>query len=309
MSKALLNLIGTGERTNPLCGDNTIFTVVCPEDESHYKKGILSDCHSWMCPDCYKLHVRKEADAAFEYLSNVKREYYVQGIDLGLPVHLILSPDPAAVGDLSQLTADRYRELEATARKHAERIGCIGGTIITHNVVGDSKTIRNHRLYGTPIKHQLHFHFIAFMPNGFLMKSNDFHQLTIRKGERWIYKTIPLRVPKFGVVKNILRYELSHAAVPVYSRYTGHIIRYIGCCSRNNVKVELSVVKEPVLCPVCGRQLHLDREGDDLGEYFRKVKYRRFLIKPDTVRRIAEKYHLTVGQARPETITGWGAMA
>lgn len=306
MPKALLNLVGTGERTNPTCGDNTIYTVVCPEDHSHYKKGILTDCHDWGCPDCYKLHVKKEADAAYDYLAAIKREYYVQGVDLGLPVHLILSPDPAAVGNLDDLTPERYRELARTAIKHSERIGCVGTCIVTHNVVGSAKEIKAHRLEGAYIKHQLHFHVIAFMPNGFLMKSNDFHQLTIRKGERWIYKIIPLRVPKFGVVKNILRYELSHAAVPVYSRYSGHIVRYTGCCARNNVKVTVTILKEPVFCPVCCRQLHLTREGDDLGEYFKKVKVRRYAIKPDTIHRIAKKWGLPVGQARPSTITGWG---
>lgn len=279
-----------------------MYTIICPGDQDHYKQGILIDCHSWLCPECYKLHYKKEADAAYEYLEEVKRAYYMQGVDLGLPIHLILSPDPAAVGPLDELTADRYRELSHTALVHLRRIGVVGGVIVTHSVTGTSKAINAHRTHQSPIKHQLHFHIVGWMPSGHRIKSDAFYRATRAHGEAWIYKVIPLRVQQFTTVRRILRYELSHASIPVYDRYKGHVVRYFGVASRNNVKVTVTKVQEPVSCPVCGRQLHITREDVDLGEYLRKVKERRFEVAKSAFDRNVLKYRLLIGPAHPEQL-------
>lgn len=294
IGSSVLNIVATGVK-KPLCGDVRSIYEACSRDETHYKKFLPMSCNDRGCPTCYGKIIAKEAHKATDHLRQLHDEHLKNGHDLGVPVHLVLSPpQDARFADLSS-----FHDLRAQAYLFAQQIGMVGGCLVFHHKRGSSrdfKLLRKGIIDQDDLKTGPHFHIVGFMPRGHQVKSSDFYSET-----GWIYKTINFRVQKFATSYNVIRYELSHA-----SYFSGrHMITWFGLCSYNNVRIETKVITEDCTCKVCGATVAKYSDGLYLNDQFRKKTIRRYSIPLNIVNRLAAKYLLPETPARSETLLAY----
>lgn len=297
MSEAL-KVVASG-KAKALCGDVRTIYEACSRDEHHHKKAIRVSCNDRECPTCYGKIVAKEAGKAEDHLRKIHDEYLKDGYDLGVPVHLVLSP-PQGPADIARLNdPDFYHDRRAQAYLFAQQIGMVGGCLVYHHKRGSSKDFRLLRqgiIDLDDLKDGPHFHFVGFMPRGHMIKSSEFYQET-----GWIYKTIDFRIKKFKTVYSVVRYELSHA-----SYFEGrHMITWFGLCSYNNVRIDRKKITESVECKTCGAPIAYFDEGEYICDKIIKKEIRTYCIPLTIVNRLAAKYSLPECPARSETLLAY----
>lgn len=219
------------------------------------------------------------------------------GFELGIPVHLILSPPRSLYGSFGDLTA--LNKVKAQARKLAESIGIVGGCMVIHNKRGTNKQLaayRDHYLTDQDLPDSWHFHIVGFLPQGHKIKSN-----VVQEKTGWVYKRIDFRVAKFKTVFNIVNYELKHAA---YNEKT-HILTWFGVCAYNNVKSEKTIIKHTATCKVCGHEIHRYRDGIDIGEKIIRQEHTEYWLDLTLVNRLTARYTLPKVPRRYEIITDY----
>lgn len=284
-------MVGSGDPL-PLCGNVNSKYEVCSRDQAHYLKYTPLSCNRWLCSIDYKRLAKREAHKAEMRMRGVHDAYLKNGRDLGLPVHLILSP-PKDQQEKFQ-DSDHYQKMKSRALDLAKKIGIVGGCIVTHNKRGSNAQIKAFRQGFIDLPDSYHFHIIGFMPNGHSLKSNEVHQAT-----GWVYKRIDFRNAKFSTVYAIAKYELSHAA---YSENT-HILTWFGVCSYNAVKTEIKISYEQKTCKICGADIHRYWDGGQfIGEATIKTKNVVYTLHLTIVNRLTLRYNLPICPARYEDL-------
>lgn len=287
-------MVGTGEPL-PSCGSLTSKYEACSRDHQHYQHWVPLSCNRWPCPVDFKRLARREARKAENRMRGVHDAYLKAGRDLGIPVHLILSPPPEDLGRFQD--TDAYQKIKAQSRAICEKIGIVGGCMVTHNKRGSTKQMKLFQAGLLDLPDSYHFHIIGFLPNGHQLKSNELHKAT-----GWIYKRIDFRTANFDTVYRIAKYELGHAA---YSDAT-HIITWFGVCSYNAVRSVTKTTSEVKTCKVCGADIHRYWDGgEDIGESTKKRKTVAYTLELTIVNRLTARYSLPICPPRYEDLASY----
>lgn len=286
-------MVGTGDSL-PSCGDMRSEYEACSSDTAHFLRYRPVSCNRWPCPIDYRRLAAREANKAEQRMRGIHDAHLKAGFELGIPVHLILSPPESTYGQFSDFNS--FSKLRAQARSLAESIGIVGGCMVVHNKRGTNKQIEAYRQGYIDLPDSWHFHIVGFLPQGHKLKSNEVHTKT-----GWIYKRIDFRVAKFKTVFNIVNYELKHAA---YNERV-HILTWFGVCSYNSVKSSKIISKSVVKCKVCGHEIHRYRDGIDIGEKIIRREVITYWLDLTLVNRLTKRYTLPKVPCRFEIITDY----
>jgi len=285
------------EDPTPICGDVKTAFEDCCHTEGHDRTPIKLGCNTWGCNICHYKKAVREAYKANARLNGVWEECYKYGIDLYRPVHLLTSPPPEEYHRFYDRKA--YATVNTQNVKYLKEIGLIGGCTATHQVRGNTDAIRQYKAGTTALKDSWHFHSVGFMPDGHKIDSKAFYDAT-----GWIYKNIPI-ITKGGA-RNVIAYELNHAAS--YKTETGasHLLRWWGALSYNAVRVVEKQHKEIKLCHVCKADKHryYDDYQTDQGEAYEITLERRVTLTPAQFSKVASVVPQPL-KPRPTTITAY----
>ncbi|HEY9758863.1 MAG TPA: hypothetical protein V6C97_27085, partial [Oculatellaceae cyanobacterium] len=178
-----------------------------------------------------------------------------------------------------------------------KEIGIIGGCTTLHRVRGKPYIIKQYKERKISLPDAWHWHTVGFMPDGHKIDSKAFYEAS-----GWVYKNIPI-VSKGGA-RNIIAYELNHAAGYPTSTGHSHLLRWWGSTSYNAMKLvqkRTSTVKQ---CTNCSADKHRywETHDQDQGEA-RAVKVEReILLTSDQLARVASKIRQDL-KPRSEFIT------
>ncbi len=265
-------LPGNIGQTNNNCGDFMRF-IACPEHFDDTYRPIKISCKRPGCPVCYESWAARAAHRASERLAGVESAYNEVNMTLGSIRHIVFSP-PQEHAKMLMASAEGYRKLKAELRDIMKQAGLKGGSPIFHS----------HRTKTMQIAP--HFHVNGW---GYLEKSD-----VLQKRTGWVYKNLGTRDSLYETIK----YELTHCGIFVdpdeFDPHKFDALTYFGCASYNKVAIKTeTVTKDPVLCPICDREMHiyLEEDGLDQGVYHEKIIHR--------------KYHLRIMAKPPPTLEKW----
>lgn len=294
-----LTTVGMGE-PEPYCGDMYTLFEDCSHVENHDRENLRLGCNSWECQLCHYKKATREAYKAAARINGLWVEAYKYGIDLYMPVHVITSPPPAEYHRFA--AKDDYAKINAHNVKYLKSIGVIGGCTATHRIRGTAKQVRAYQAHQIALKDSWHFHTVGYMPDGHKIDSGAFYEAT-----GWVYKTIPIKSRKG--VRNVVAYELSHAASyrPGGSG-SGHLLRWWGVTSYNQMRVLEKELRELKLCKVCKADKHRYSENyqNDQGEAFSITTQREVSLTSGQLAKVASLVSQSL-KPRPATITAYEA--
>lgn len=250
------------------------------------------------CPTChYRIAVR-EAYKAVARLRGLWEECRKYGLDLGRPVHMVTSPPPEEYHRFN--TAQLFSKVNNENLNHLKAIGVIGGCTVTHRVRGKPYIIRQYKAHEIELPEAWHFHTVGFMPDGHKIRSDAFYDAT-----GWIYKAIPIL--KKGGARNVIAYELNHAAN--YGTATGgsHLLRWWGASSYNSMKLIQSKAREIKPCKVCEADKHryFETYDADQGEAYQVKVTRQVRLTPEQLAKVAARMTNHELRPRPTEITAY----
>lgn len=260
-------------------------------DLAHVKLG----CNRIECPEChYRIAVR-EAYKAVARLRGLWHECRIYGLDLGRPAHVVTSPPPDEYHNFKNLNL--YSKINKRNQQYLKEIGIIGGCTTIHRVRGKPHAIKAYKAGKIELKDAWHWHTVGFMPEGHKIDSPAFYDAT-----GWIYKNIPI-ITKGGA-RNVIAYELNHAAAYQVTTGHSHLLRWWGATSYNNMRLIETKTKEIKECKACKADKHRYWEtyDDDQGEAFQVKVDRQIQLTPSQLARVASRIS-AARTPRPEKIT------
>lgn len=264
------------------CGDCRTVFEDCYRVHGHDRTDIRLGCNSMDCPVChYRIAVR-EAYKAVSRLRGLWTECRKYGLDLGRPVHMMTSPPPELYHYFS--TASMYSKINQMNLHHLKDIGVIGGCTVTHRVRGKPYLIRQYKAREIDLKDAWHFHTVGFMPDGHKVRSDAFYDAT-----GWVYKAIP--IIKKGGARNVIAYEVNHAANYGTSSGSSHLLRWWGASSYNAMKLIERRSKEIKACKVCECDKHryFEDYDNDQGEAYKVTVARQVTLTPAQLAKVASR--------------------
>lgn len=292
------------------CGDVRTKWEDCSAVEGDDLVPIKLGCTRMECPIChYRIAVR-EAYKAYDRLDGFRKQCSYHGLDVGEPVHMIISPPPEIYSHFGY--REGYSKINDQAIRLLQDVGVIGGSFVWHQVRGKPWQIKKYKAGELQLKVSWHGHAVGYMPSSWLIKSNDFYEST-----GWIYKNIPI-VTKGGA-RNVIAYELNHAAVyttdtvrtrlirrrhsavdellPEKAR-TSHALRWFGALSYNQLKCVETRTKSVKLCRRCDADKHryFETRADDQGEAYQFKRTRQYTLSDSQFESVLRR--LAVGGQR-----------
>lgn len=249
------------------------------------------------CPVChYRIAVR-EAYKAVSRLRGLWEECRKYGLDLGRPVHMMTSPPPELYHYFA--TAPMYAKINQMNLNHLKEIGVIGGCTVTHKVRGKPYVIRQYKARAVELPDAWHFHTVGFIPDGHKVRSDAFYAAT-----GWIYKNIPI-VTKGGA-RNVIAYELNHAANYGTATGSSHLLRWWGATSYNAMRLIETKRREIKPCKVCEADKHRYYEDyeNDQGEAYRTTVTRQVRLTPEQLAKVEARLSQE-RRPRPTEITAY----
>lgn len=283
------------------CGDcRTVFEDCC-RVQGHDLTRIKLGCNDLNCPVCHYRMAVREAYKANSRLMGFWNECYKYGFDLGNPCHVITSP-PASEYHCFD-TAEDYSKINQRNLHYLKDIGLIAGCTVPHMIRGNSHMIRRYKAHEIDLSPSWHWHTVGFMPYGHKIKSDAFYAAT-----GWVYKVIP--IVKEGGQKNVLAYELNHAARYGTAKSSSHLLRWWGATSYNAMRLIESRTRKILECKACGSEKHRYYESyqEDQGEAYRVLVDRKVQLTLEQLERIRVKLGLDPVELVPryEKITEYG---
>lgn len=292
-----LTTVGCGQ-PSAMCGDVRTIFEDCSRVELHDRTPVTLGCNTWDCVLCHYKKAARESYKAAARLNGLWTEAYKYGVDLHWPVHIITSPPPDEYHRFK--TPDSYAKINAQNVKLLKNIGVIGGCTATHRIRGSAKSIRDHKAHKITLADSWHYHTVGYMPEGHKIDSDAFYEAT-----GWIYKTIPLRA-RAGA-RNVIAYEVSHAASyrPGGSG-SGHLLRWWGVTSYNQLRILETETKTVKLCKVCTADKHRYFEDyqNDRGEAYDIKTERSVQLTPGQLAKVAALVNQPL-RPRPTTIEAY----
>lgn len=288
---------GMGD-TELYCGDCRTVFEDCYRVQGHDLEHIKLGCNKMTCPVChYRIAVR-ESYKAVARLRGLWEQCRIYGLDLGRPVHLVTSPPPEEYHNFS--TLQQYSKINNRNLKYLRDIGLIGGCTSLHRIRGKPHVIKQYKARKIDLKDAWHWHTVGFMPEGHKIDSPAFYDAT-----GWVYKNIPI-VTKGGA-RNIIAYELNHAAGYQTAAGHSHLLRWWGATSYNAMKITITKTMEIKHCQACDAEKHRYWESydQDQGEARICNTIRETHLSPAQLARVASKIRQDL-KPRHELITLYG---